>query len=235
VNQVPVGYQTTCQFFTVGRKSVMNLDNRAETAWEPTVPLQNSQIPLSYRCKVTIAFILAMAMRSTPVARADYTFSTIASFSCYANGAYPYGGHLTLDAAGNLYGTASAGGEYGWGTVFQWSASAHTLTALGSFDQNNGVRSPYGGVAFDAAGNLYGTSEGILPEGFSFMWSAASHAISTYHSFGGSPAPGFVADSNGNIYGALAGGAPMSGSTPDSVFEFSPATHVFTTLGPGQK
>ncbi|HWE06678.1 MAG TPA: choice-of-anchor tandem repeat GloVer-containing protein, partial [Rhizomicrobium sp.] len=35
-----------------------------------------------------------------------------------ANGAQPVAS-LTIDGAGNLYGTASGGGQYGYGTVFE--------------------------------------------------------------------------------------------------------------------
>jgi uncharacterized repeat protein (TIGR03803 family) len=40
------------------------------------------------------------------------------SFTGGADGAYPYAG-LVRDAAGNLYGTTSAGGAFGGGTVFK--------------------------------------------------------------------------------------------------------------------
>ena len=63
---------------------------------------------------------------------------------------------------GNLYGTASGGGLYGYGTVFELSPSSNGAwkeTVLYSFRgaPNDGLV-PASGVIFDAAGNLYGTT-----------------------------------------------------------------------------
>jgi uncharacterized repeat protein (TIGR03803 family) len=67
---------------------------------------------------------------------------------------------LTLDAAGNLFGTTAQGGTYGCGTVFEltkaasWKESLLHVFACGT-DGNY----PVAGVTFDRAGNLYGTTE----------------------------------------------------------------------------
>jgi len=69
---------------------------------------------------------------------------------------------LTADSAGNLYGTTYRGG-LGCGTVFKLSPGknnqwAHTI--LHSFDNSYSEGCwPRGGVVFDKAGNLYGTTE----------------------------------------------------------------------------
>ena len=47
-----------------------------------------------------------------------WTYSSIHNFTGGSDGAYPFG-HLALDRAGNLYGTASAGGVSGYGVVFE--------------------------------------------------------------------------------------------------------------------
>jgi uncharacterized repeat protein (TIGR03803 family) len=84
------------------------------------------------------------------------------NFTGGADGGEPYKG-VTLDAQGNLYGTAVTGGggscEGGCGVVFMlanvggtWTQSViHTFTG----DDGSGVGSP---VAFDKHGNLYGTT-----------------------------------------------------------------------------
>lgn len=46
------------------------------------------------------------------------TLTTLYSFTNGPDGSYPYAG-LTLDSAGNLYGAATRGGKYGWGTLFE--------------------------------------------------------------------------------------------------------------------
>jgi len=70
--------------------------------------------------------------------------------------------NLTLDKAGNLYGTTSADGAYGNGNVFEISPSngLWTYTSLYDFTCQLDGCAPEGGVAIDAAGNLYGTTSG---------------------------------------------------------------------------
>ncbi len=67
---------------------------------------------------------------------------------------------LTPDSAGNLYGTASKGGDCG--TVFKLSpgkADKWVYTVVYSFDIYNGDACyPTASVVFDQAGNLYGTT-----------------------------------------------------------------------------
>lgn len=78
------------------------------------------------------------------------------------DGAAPVGG-LTLDSAGNLYGTTgsdgSAGCFLGCGTVFKLD-TAGTLTVLHSFTGKNDGGSPGGHLVVDSSGNVYGTTSG---------------------------------------------------------------------------
>jgi uncharacterized repeat protein (TIGR03803 family) len=85
------------------------------------------------------------------------------------DGAYPFYGSLIFDAAGNLYGTTSAGGTYGaacggagCGTVFELTPGVDSVwseAVLHNFnnDGKDGWQ-PAAGLTFDAAGNLYGTT-----------------------------------------------------------------------------
>jgi uncharacterized repeat protein (TIGR03803 family) len=73
--------------------------------------------------------------------------------------------NLIFDSAGNLYGTTSAGGRsklgiYGLGTVFKLTPSAGgwTETIVHQFEGLDGQQ-PQAGVIFDAAGNMYGTTQ----------------------------------------------------------------------------
>jgi uncharacterized repeat protein (TIGR03803 family) len=83
------------------------------------------------------------------------TLTTLASFDG-ANGRTPYAG-LTVDVAGNLYGTTTYGGTYDRGTIFKVDATSNALTTLISFSTANGSY-PYGSLIADPAGNLYGTT-----------------------------------------------------------------------------
>jgi len=132
------------------------------------------------------------------------------------DGATPYAG-LVFDAAGNLYGTTSAGGgASGLGTVFKIDTNG-TETVLHEFTGGDGA-SPYAGLIFDAGGNLYGTttSGGASNDGTVFKLAPGSNSIwteSVLHSFagnpkddGGSPFAGLFRDAMGNLYGTTEAG-----------------------------
>ena len=89
-----------------------------------------------------------------------WTESVIYSFRGFPDGGTPYAG-VILDKAGNLYGTTSAGGEGNNGTVFELtpSGSGWIEIVLHAFQDASQGTVPYGGLIFDAAGNLYGTTQ----------------------------------------------------------------------------
>ena len=150
---------------------------------------------------------------------------------------------LVLDAAGNLYGTTNAGGQYvGNGTVFELSPHAGggwTETILHSFALNghDGIK-PFGSLIFDSAGNLYGTTSqgGIYGSGASFIGgtvfkltpeSDGSWTEQVLHNFGNGtdgsyPMDGLIFDSSGNLYGTTYYGGTSGGYPGDgAVFEIS--------------
>ena len=67
---------------------------------------------------------------------------------------------LTMDGAGNLYGTTLCDGAYGDGNVFKLAPSGNSWTYISLHDFAGGSDGlePLGSVAFDASGNLYGTT-----------------------------------------------------------------------------
>jgi uncharacterized repeat protein (TIGR03803 family) len=88
-----------------------------------------------------------------------FTESVLYSFTGGNDGAEPQAGVIS-DAAGNLYGTAGAGGAFGFGTVFELtgSGSPRTEQTLYSFQDAGDGGFPSGGLIFDALGNLYGST-----------------------------------------------------------------------------
>jgi uncharacterized repeat protein (TIGR03803 family) len=131
------------------------------------------------------------------------------SFAAGSDGANPLGG-LALDAAGNLFGTTSAGGTHGFGTIFTVEVAGNGRI-LYSFTGGNDGAYPYSNLILDASGNLDGTASqgGALGGGTVFEFSQGT--LITLHSFsaapngtnpdGQNPMGGLAADSAGNLYG----------------------------------
>jgi uncharacterized repeat protein (TIGR03803 family) len=86
-------------------------------------------------------------------------------------GAGPTAG-VVLNAAGNLYGTASKGGAYGYGTLFKMDSNLATFTPLHYFTNSSDGATPVdtGGVILDSTGNLYGTAQYGGTNGFGVIW-----------------------------------------------------------------
>jgi len=140
------------------------------------------------------------------------------------DGEYPSGG-LISDAHGDLFGTASNGGTYGNGAVFELipnSDGTWTEQVLYSFIDNSGDgANPETGVVMDDAGNLYGTTEsggnnpgdGIV---FELKHSGSSWTESILYSFtdgadGGRPFAGLTIH-DGVLYGTtVSGGSNRAG------------------------
>ncbi len=155
------------------------------------------------------------------------------SFPLYGEGASPVAG-LTIDAAGNLYGTTSVGGANSIGTVFELSpptaGGAWTEQVLYSFGTGTDGANPVAGVTFDAAGNLYGTTSAGGTDGYGTIFeltkSGSGWTEKTLHNFelgsdGGVPYSGLVADSKGNFYGATTEGGAGGQSGGGTIFELT--------------
>lgn len=89
--------------------------------------------------------------------RQGWTFTTLYSFTGGFGGPY---NDLTWDASGNLYGTTNGDGAFGLGSVFKLTPGDNgwTLTDLHDFAGGNDGASPYGSVAVDSQGNVFGTA-----------------------------------------------------------------------------
>jgi len=142
------------------------------------------------------------------------TYSVLHSFTGGADGGYSATG-LILDAAGNLYGTASEG-AFGTGVVFKLDTT-NAETVLYSFMGGTDGAYPSGALLRDAAGNLYGTASlgGAFNQGVVFKVDTLGNETVLY-SFtggadGGSPGGGVVTDASGNLYGTAAAGGITKG------------------------
>jgi uncharacterized repeat protein (TIGR03803 family) len=111
------------------------------------------------------------------------------------------------DSAGNLYGTTVAGGTSYAGVVYKVD-TAGTETVLYNFTGGSDGGPPVAGVIRDAAGNLYGTTNGGGTSGTGVVYELDTAGQETVlYSFkggadGAGPAGGVVRDAAGNLYGA---------------------------------
>jgi uncharacterized repeat protein (TIGR03803 family) len=87
----------------------------------------------------------------------DGTESVLYSFGSGTDAADPHS-VLTLDSAGNLYGTSTQGGQFGLGTVFELAADG-TESVLHSFNTADGQNPGAVGLVMDSAGHMYGTTQ----------------------------------------------------------------------------
>ncbi len=158
----------------------------------------------------------------------NWTESVLYSFGTGTDGSAPVGG-VSLDAAGNLYGTTSAGGTAGYGTVFQLvPGTPWTENILHNFENGNDGSVPYAGLISDGAGNFYGaaTQGGSAGGGtvFELTPSGENWTFNPLYSVPGSGISGtfrdLVLDSSGNLYATTHCDGENSAGT---VYELSPA------------
>lgn len=193
-------------------------------------PSPTSVFSANFRASALVLSLLtplAMVITATPSAEAQ-TFSVLHQFTNGADGGEPQAG-LTMDRAGNFYGTASTGGNttgpcairnpHGCGTVFKLSrhGSDWFLTTLYTFSGSDGAN-PLARVIIGPDGSLYGTTSagGSADQGTVFnlrpppvpcRTSSCPWQETVLYNFHGSDGaqPTFgdlVFDAAGNIYGA---------------------------------
>ena len=183
-----------------------------------------------YDCLTTYC---GTAFELTPPARAGGKWAeTVLYRFTKGDGGFDSSAGLTLDAAGNLYGTTETYGPNHHGTVFRLSPPVQsggrwTETVLTGFER--GGNWPIGGVVFDGAGNLYGTTFYGGPQDFGvvFQLKPTAHGHWTenvLYEFGQnacSPKTNMIFDGSGNLYGT-AQGCP---ALPGAIFRLARPKH----------
>jgi uncharacterized repeat protein (TIGR03803 family) len=100
-----------------------------------------------------VVFALALSAWAT-------TEKVLWNFAGGSDGSEPWSNYFISDAKGNLYAATAAGGTYSAGTVFMLSPAGKG-TVLYEFTGTNGDgNGPHGRLAFDADGEIYGTTQG---------------------------------------------------------------------------
>jgi uncharacterized repeat protein (TIGR03803 family) len=167
------------------------------------------------------------------------TETVLHTFSGGTDGANPYAG-LIRDAAGNLYGTTSFGGNTssscpygstGCGVVFKLDPTGQHYRVLYPFSGGADGSAPEAGFVRDAAGNLYGTTGNggsscsvcIYGCGVVFKLVAAGNetVLSTFSGGADGSGPGpnrLIRDPSGNLYGTTSSGGNTSSSCPVGIY-----------------
>jgi uncharacterized repeat protein (TIGR03803 family) len=162
-------------------------------------------------------------LKGAPNPDGTWTWKTLYSFTGGRDGARPYAG-LIFDAPGDLYGTTTGGGPYGYGVVFKLTPNPDgtwTESALYNFTGGKDGANPYAGLVLDSAGNLYGTAAGGGFAGcgsacglvFQLTPSGSQWKEKVLHRFsggkdGGTPSANVIFDAAGNLYSTtVSGGA----------------------------
>jgi len=117
---------------------------------------------------------------------------------------------LIADSEGNFYGTTEGGGAFGYGTVYKLDTSG-TLTVLHSYDAAADGVEPFGRLAHDNHGNLWGTTETEGPLNFGAIYKLDKKGNFKVYGFpdvsiGAFPFAGMIRDDQGNLYGGTTGG-----------------------------
>jgi uncharacterized repeat protein (TIGR03803 family) len=149
--------------------------------------------------------------------------------------AEPYAG-VVRDPQGELYGTVPRGGPTLGGAVFELTpgSGGWQETLLDTFSQKNDGGGPFAGVILDAAGNLYGTTEGggtyDVGTVYEVKHTSSGWKEQVLHSFDNNGKDGYtpglgalIVDSSGALYGTTAGGG-CSGCGGGVVFKLTPQT-----------
>lgn len=173
---------------------------------------------------------VGVVFKLTPRAHGPWAESVLYTFT--GNGEFPFSG-VILDSSGNLYGTATEGGEYGRGIVFKLTPRAlgpWAETVLYDFPGITDGNAPFGALTFDSGGNLYGvtyvggdtsvscygnTGCGVvfkLTPTRSGAWTETVLHAFTGGADGAVPLLGVILDSRGNVYGTTIFGGDTTAS-----------------------
>lgn len=178
-------------------------------------------------------------VKITPKGVASTLYVFCSQANC-ADGSLPTGS-LILDKAGNIYGTTSTGGEFGFGAVFQITPQ-NKYFVLYSFTGIPDSGNPIGKLTQTPSGMMYGAASGTQSgtNGEIFTISSAG-AFSSFYTFtGGSdgydPVGPLLIDSLGNLYGVTINNSSFDagavvfqitpGGTETSIYVAGPAGSI---------
>ena len=140
-------------------------------------------------------------------------------------------GNLVEAPNGRLYGTASAGGANGDGTLFEYRLSNGSFVKKVDFSSAVSGDTPNGSLIYASNGLFYGMTRtgGANNDGVLYSYDYVSNTYTHRFDFDAGPTgdrpSGTLLESGGLFYGLTYTGGSMGGGT---LFEFNPTTDVFT-------
>jgi uncharacterized repeat protein (TIGR03803 family) len=165
---------------------------------------------------------------------ANVTSTVNSGLTVTVDGAAPTG-QLVQDADGVLYGTASAGGNNGRGTVFRLNADGTGFQVLHHFSavvftdgvaKNEDGTLPLGGLVDGNDGFLYGMASQAGANGFGVIYAIKpdGSGFDVLHTFsntdGARPLAELRLGTDGKLYGTTSGGGVSSGTTVSGLGTF---------------
>jgi uncharacterized repeat protein (TIGR03803 family) len=157
---------------------------------------------------------------------------------------------LISDGAGNLYGTTSYNGAFGYGAAFELILTGpgkYKISTMYSFHGGSDGAYPASRLVLDSSGNLYGTTQfrgrsNCAGQGcgtvFELTPANGGWTETVLHSFrggsadGGNPVSGLILDTSGNLYGVTQVGGALCRNPPmyncGVVFELTPHSGGWT-------
>jgi uncharacterized repeat protein (TIGR03803 family) len=160
--------------------------------------------------------LVCLVAAATAVAARAQTYTVLYTFTGGAEGGNPAAG-LLLDAAGNLYGTATFGGTgVFFGVVFKLHKEVETVLHSFAGYPTDGSDPSYAGLVRDDDGNLYGTTRfgGTYDNGTVFKVDRGGKETVLYsftgNADGANPTAGLVLGKAGNLYGTTSSGGDLS-------------------------
>lgn len=145
------------------------------------------------------------------------------------DGRSPIGGVLYDNSSGVIFGTATGGGSYDQGVLYELDPNGR-YTVLHSFNGGDDGSSPRDAPARDSAGDLYGVTYSGGPSGAGTIWRLASKGTFTVlHAFSGadgSAPPARLIRGGETFYGTTSSGGANGYGT---VFSITPGG-AFTVL-----
>ena len=200
---------------------------------------------------LAIATVFALTVALTQSAQTQ-TFTVLHNFTGGGDGEWPYAG-LTIDQAGNLYGTTTGAGTGGNAFKLSKKGSGWILNLLHTFSGGSDGGYPAARVIFGPDGSLYGTTEEGGEGGCEFCgtvfslkppatacktalcpWTQTVLYTFTGGSDGSGPGGGdLIFDQAGNLYGTTQAGGYLGGVCSANggcgvVFELTPSNGGWT-------